>query len=343
LSPGEGYFSRQLVLDGFGRKALRALARSRVLVAGLGGTGSVASVNLALAGVGSISLIDRDEVSMENLHRQPIYATEDVGKSKAEVAAGFLEARVPGLRVEYRAENLDSGSAPRLTKGVDLVVDCLDNMPSRRALNIACVNYGTPLVHTGSLGWDGSVAVFAPPETACLECLFPREVDEPLPSCEEVGALGAVTSVVGAMGALEAIKLLATGDSSLKGKLLFYDGRRALSRVVTVKRRKTCPSCGAGGGREESGSIVELCGDGEFYMSRAFPPLSFALIPEMLGPDARKVGESVISATRDGVKLSFFRYGGLLIRGASSEEEARRIVDSLRLARDVRHTSQRKS
>ncbi|MDA4132880.1 MAG: ThiF family adenylyltransferase, partial [Thaumarchaeota archaeon] len=94
------YFSRQLVLEGFGAKAQRRLARSHVLVSGLGGTGTVAALNLAIAGVGRLSLLDRDVISTENLHRQPMYTLADVGMSKAEVAAQFLLQRVPGLNVD---------------------------------------------------------------------------------------------------------------------------------------------------------------------------------------------------------------------------------------------------
>lgn len=331
MSLDERYFSRQLVLDGLGRSAQSALARSRALVAGLGGTGSIASLNIALAGVGFISLVDRDEVSFENLHRQPVYSMKDVGRSKAETAAHFLSERVPGLRAEYHAENIDNVKASKLLRGMDVALDCLDNMPARRALNLSCVKYGIPLVHTGSLGWDGTVAVFAPPETGCLECLFPRGHDESYPSCEQVGTLGAVTSIMGAMGALEAIKLLVGGNSSLRGKMLFYDGRRADSRVVTVKRRKSCPTCGMGTAPEDRRTIVELCGGREFYLDRAFSPRSFRALQGKFGTDAKKMGESIVSVTRDGVKLSFFRHGGLLIKGVSSAEEARRIVDSLPL------------
>src|SRR5208283_2185202 len=154
LSFDERYFARQLVLDGFGRRAQARLAESSALIAGLGGTGSVMAVNLALAGVGEMTLIDRDVVSLENLHRQPIYSLSDVGKSKAEVAAGFIAARVPGVKVRYRAESIDDLNSLDILGGSDVGVDCLDNMPARLALNSACVKRELPLVHTGGIGWE---------------------------------------------------------------------------------------------------------------------------------------------------------------------------------------------
>jgi molybdopterin/thiamine biosynthesis adenylyltransferase len=334
LSFDRRYFSRQLVLDGFGAKAQKRLAGSHTLVAGLGGTGCVAAVNLALAGVGRLSLLDRDVVSVENLHRQPIYTNADVGMSKAEVAARFLSERAPGLKVDYHTESLDRSNASRLLGAADLALDCLDNMEARHALNEACVKRQVPLVHTGGIGWEASAAVFWSPKGACLECLVPAAADERLSSCEEVGVLGAVTSYAASVGALEAVKLLAGIPSSLVGRMLYYDGRTGDSRVVDLERRENCGVCGsgsrpAGGG----GRVVQLCGDGEFYVSRAFPSRSFPALVRRLRGDARVMGDSIILVEHGRAEASLFRGGGALVKGVSTEEEAKEVLRDLGVGR----------
>ena len=208
MSIDDRYFARQLVLDGFGRSSQERLARSKVLIAGLGGTGSLMAVHLALAGVGQLTLVDRDIVSFENLHRQPIYAIDDVGKSKAEVAAKFVRDRVPQLKVTYRTESIDRSNALDLLGSADLAVDCFDSMEGRRALNSACVERKIPFVHTGAIGWEVSEAVLWPGRTACFECLFPPvahslEEEEDLPSCDQVGTLGPVVAMAASLGAMD--------------------------------------------------------------------------------------------------------------------------------------------
>ena len=299
------------------------------------------AVHLALAGVGELTLVDRDVVSRENLHRQPVYALSDIGKSKAEVAAGFLSDRVPGLRARYRAESIDDESASEILRGSDLAVDCLDNMAARRALNSACVGAQVPLVHTGGIGWEVSEAVFWSPGTACLECLFPRGPDgaspldaDALPSCEQVGALGAVTGLVASLGAIDAIKLLIGEQPASLGKMLVWDGRSGESQIVRIKRRAECGACGKsapGRSRREAprkghGAVIELCGGKEFYIRGAFPPGSFPMLGMGSGGRRTKMGESIIQATVGDAEVSLFRTGGVLVKGVSSADEARRVA-----------------
>ena len=265
------YFSRQVALDGFGRTRQQRLAGSHAVVAGLGGTGSVMAVNLAIAGVGKLTLVDRDVVSAENLHRQPIYALADVGMSKAEVAARFLRLRVPGLDVEYRAVSLDRGNASRLVRDVDIAVDCLDNFEGRYALNAACVARKIPFVHTGAMGWEASAGVFWSPRTACFECVFPGSRDGDVPSCEQVGVLGALTSYIASAGALETVKVLSGMDSGLVGAMLVFDGRRMESHSVPFERRADCRACGDSVPVPRKRTIIGLCGGNELFISGAFP------------------------------------------------------------------------
>jgi molybdopterin/thiamine biosynthesis adenylyltransferase len=309
----------------------------------------MASVYLASAGVGELVLVDRDVISLENLHRQPIYALSDVGKSKAEVAAAFIEARVPGVRVRYRAESIDERNSVEVLGSSDIAVDCVDNMPARLALNSACVSREVPLVHTGGTGWDASEAVFWSPRTACLECLFPRRPDgadapewEALPTCERVGTIGAITGLISCVGAIDAIKLLIGELPASLGRILVWDGKMGEPKMAEVKRRADCRACGAGssGTAMREGTkpdrarsvVVELCGGREFYIGGAFSPRSFARFGrELRGLSAEK-GTSVIQTRVGDADVSLFRTGGLLVKGVSSRAEARRVADSLGMA-----------
>ena len=319
------YFSRQLVLGDFGSSAQERLAGSRVLVAGLGGTGSLVATNLSLAGVGRLTLLDRDVVSIENLHRQPIYSLKDVGMAKAEVAAGYLSQRVKGYAVDYSTESLDRNNASGLLDGVDLAVDCLDGMEARLALNAACAAKGVPMVHTGAVGWEASVAAFWARRGACLECVFP-EADPRLPSCEEVGVLGAVTSLAGSLGALEATKLLAGMPSSLLGKMLYFDGRSFDFRVVGLQKRSGCRACGSGPQRATREAAIRLCGNEEFYLTQVFPRRSFASLTSVLNERATAKGDSVILLREGKMEVSLFRSGNALVKGAPSADEASNAV-----------------
>ena len=323
------YFSRQLALEGFGGSGQRRLERSHAVVVGLGGTGTVMAVNLALAGVGHLTLVDRDVVSLENLHRQPVYTLADVGMSKAEVASRYLKERVPKLQVGYRAVSLEPRNASRLINGADMAVDCLDNFAGRYALNSACVSQDVPFLHTGALGWEASAGIFWPPRTGCFECVFPETKGEELPSCEDVGVLGALTSYIGSMGALEAVKFLSGMDSSLMGSMVVFDGRTFESHSVRFETRADCGTCGSHRAHRRGSSVVELCGGREVYVSRAFPPGQFSSLLERLPRTARMKGDSIVKVDVGRHEVSLFKSGGMLVRGASTKDEVLLVARAL--------------
>src|SRR4030067_2625157 len=163
------YYSRQMILKELGKKGQGKLAKSKVAVVGLGGLGTVFSLYLALDGVGHLKLIDQDTVELANLHRQILYEPKDLHYPKAEVAAKRLGKINPLAKVEAVPENVNAPNVEQLLSGVDCVVDGLDNMQSRYVINRACVNLGIPYVFGAAIGVEGNLAVFVPPETACLE------------------------------------------------------------------------------------------------------------------------------------------------------------------------------
>jgi len=331
LSYDRRYFSRQLALEGFGGEGQARLAGSHAVVVGLGGTGSSVAVNLAIGGVGRLTLVDRDVVSAENLHRQPTYTLADVGMSKAEVVSRYLRERVPGLRVDYHAASLGTGNAPRLIRDAEMAVDCLDNFAGRYALNAACVEQGIPMLHTGGMGWEASAGVFWSPRTACFECVFPGARDEDYPACEDVGVLGALTSYIGSVGSIEVVKILSGMESGLLGAMLVFDGRRMESHTVRFERRPGCGACGSGRHPRRERRVVELCGGNELYVSDAFPPRSFGRLARSLAERTKRMGDSILVARVGDLEVSLFRSGGMLVKGSSSPEDARRISSALGL------------
>jgi molybdopterin/thiamine biosynthesis adenylyltransferase len=237
------FYSRQVVMKELGWKGQRKLAKSKVAVVGMGGLGTVSSLYLALAGVGYLRLIDHDTVETQNLHRQILYSTDDLHYPKAEIAAERLEKLNPLLKAEPISENLNAGNVEKLLAGVDCIVDGLDNMLTRYLVNRACVKLAVPYVFGAAIGIEGNISVFAPPETPCLECLMPNLSDSDLLTCDTRGVVGATPGIIGAMQAMEAIKVLTSMGSPLKGKLMVCDFNDMYFITMDISKRANCPAC----------------------------------------------------------------------------------------------------
>ena len=255
------YYSRQVALKELGRKGQEKLAKSKVAVVGLGGLGTISSLYLALAGVGFLRLIDQDTVEVDNLHRQVLYGPQDLSYPKVEVSARRLEKANPFVKVEPVSENVNSKNVEKLLEGMDCVVDGLDNMHTRYLVNRACAKLGVPYVFGAAVGVEGNLSVFAPPETPCLECVFPSLEDSELMSCDVRGVLGATAGIIGTMQAMEAVKVLADVGSTLKGKLLICDFSDMYFITIDIFKRHSCSACKGKASIEEGREkLVWLCG-----------------------------------------------------------------------------------
>jgi molybdopterin/thiamine biosynthesis adenylyltransferase len=233
------FYSRQTILKELGTAGQEKLAKSRVAVVGVGGLGSVSSLYLALAGVGYIRVIDQDTVESHNLQRQILYNQEDLHYPKAEVAAKKLTLQNPLVRVEAASENLNSSNAEWLLRDVDVVVDGLDNMPTRHIVNRACVKQHVPYVFGAAIALEGNISVFNPPQTGCLECLMPNKPSSNQ-SCDTLGILGATAGVIGCLQALETIKLLTGVGKPLKGNLMVCDFRDMDFTTLPITANPRC-------------------------------------------------------------------------------------------------------
>jgi molybdopterin/thiamine biosynthesis adenylyltransferase len=243
-------YARHIVLREIGGPGQRRLNTARALAIGAGGLGCPALVYLAAAGVGALGIVDDDAVSLSNLQRQVLFATEDVGLPKAERAAAALARLNPHVALEPRNERLDAGNAAAIVAGWDVVLDGSDNFATRYLVNAACVAAGLPLVSAAMSQWEGQISLFDPARGGpCYACVFPEAPAEALaPPCAVAGVVGALPGVMGALMALEAIKAIARAGEGLRGRMLIFDGLCADTRRIAVRARPDCPVCGGRGG-----------------------------------------------------------------------------------------------
>ncbi len=235
-------YARHLVLREIGGPGQQRLKSARVLLVGAGGLGAPAALYLAAAGVGTLGLVDADQVALSNLQRQVLYDTADVGRDKVAAAAAHLGVLNPHVTVEPHALMLDETNARPLIAGYDVVLDGTDSFATRFAVNAACHAEARPLV-SGAIGrWSGQLAVF-PGSRPCYRCLVP-EIPPGEETCSAVGVMGALAGVIGSMMALEAIKLITGAGETLAGRLLIYEALGAEVRTVSLPPDPECPVCG---------------------------------------------------------------------------------------------------
>lgn len=242
-------YARHIVLREIGGTGQRRLKAARVLVIGAGGLGSPALLYLAAAGIGRITVIDDDTVSVSNLQRQILFATADAGRPKTEAAAERLRAINPHVTVAARAERLTEANAGDLMAGQDLILDGSDNFDTRYLANRAAVAASVPLVSAAITQWEGQIGLYDPARGgACYQCVFPERPAPGLaPPCAEAGVVGPLPGVLGAMMALEAVKHLTGAGQGLRGHLLIYDGLWGETRRIATRPRPDCPVCGQPG------------------------------------------------------------------------------------------------
>ena len=238
-------YSRHLSLAEVGVEGQARLKAARVLCVGAGGLGSPASLYLAAAGVGTLGLVDFDEVDVTNLQRQVLYSTADVGRPKLEAAAARLQAMNPGLNLELHRVTLDASNALDLVSRYDVVLDGTDNFTARYLVNDACVIAGRPNAYGSIFRFEGQASVFATPGGPCYRCLHPEPPPPGLvPSCAEAGVLGVLPGIIGTIQATETIKLIVGIGESLAGRFLIFDALRMRFRELKLPKDPQCAVCG---------------------------------------------------------------------------------------------------
>ncbi len=245
LTPDEAMrYSRHIIMGQVGSIGQRQLRNSKVLVVGAGGLGSPVAIYLALAGVGTIGIVDFDIVDLSNLQRQLLHQTEDVGRPKIESAVDSLHSYNPHVRVVTHAAPLTSENAMEIIGDYEIVVNGADNFATRYLVNDAAYLLGKTLVDGSILLFDGQATVFKPGE-GCYRCLYPTPPPPGLvPSCAEAGVLGAITGIVGSIQATEVFKQVLDVGRPLTGRLLLVDALTMEFREMKLRRDPDCPLCG---------------------------------------------------------------------------------------------------
>jgi len=332
----EEFYSRQTVLAELGRKGQKKLRRSKVVVVGLGGLGTISALYLALAGVGHLRLIDQDTVELNNLHRQVLYSVNNLRYPKVEAATDRIRQVNPDVKVEPVPENVRESNIDKLISGVDCIVDGLDNMRTRYLLNRASVRHKIPYVFGAALGIEGNLSVFSPPETPCLECVLPNLDDRYMPTCDIRGILGATTGIIGSMQAMETIKLLAGIGDSLKGKLMVCDFRDMYFTTIEIFKRPDCPVCGKGAQVKpvvKGERLAVLCGRNTVNVNPS-QPISMSLneLYESLKKRFKVLVKSsfvIVFKYDSGIEISLFNGGRMLIKNVRDEKAALSVQEAV--------------
>ena len=238
-------YSRHFILPEIGEEGQKKLLRASVLLVGTGGLGSPIGLYLAAAGIGTIGLVDFDNVDLSNLQRQILHTNDEIGKPKVESAERRIKAMNPDTRVVKHAVKLTADNAMEILKNYDVIIDGTDNFPTRYLTNDACVFLNKPNIYGSIFRFDGLTTVFKPDEGPCYRCLYPEPPPPGMvPSCAEGGVLGILPGVVGLIQATEAVKIICSIGRTLVGRLMVYDALQMTFRELKLRKDPSCPVCG---------------------------------------------------------------------------------------------------
>ena len=239
-------YSRHLIMPEVTAEGQRRLKAARVLCIGAGGLGSPAALYLAAAGVGTIGIVDFDEVDLSNLQRQILHGTKDIGRTKLESAHDRLRDINPDIQVKLHHGRLSSENAEQIVASYDVIVDGSDNFATRYLSNDVCAFAGKPNVYGSVFRFEGQTTVFAPQLGGpCYRCLFPEPPPpESVPNCAQAGVLGVLPGIIGMLQSIETIKLIIGIGEPLIGRLLHFDALKVAFRELKLRRDPRCPVCG---------------------------------------------------------------------------------------------------
>lgn len=238
-------YSRHFSLFDVGIEGQEKLKKARILCVGAGALGSVVLPILVSAGIGQVGIADDDIIELSNLHRQTLYRTDDIGKSKIAVASQRLQALNPDIKVIPHDIRVNLKNAQDVIKNYNYVIDCTDNLPSRYLLSAVCVRQKIPYIYGGIYQFSGQCTILSLPQAPCYHCLFPEcPPTKALPNCAEAGVLSSLPAIIGAFQTTEVFKLILGIGSPLIGKMLNIDALSLSINCYKVKKINNCVSCG---------------------------------------------------------------------------------------------------
>jgi adenylyltransferase/sulfurtransferase len=231
-------YDRQIMIGQIGRQGQEKLKKARVFIAGAGGLGSPISIYLTAAGVGTIRIVDDDQVELNNLNRQILHWDKDIGTKKVDSALAKLGALNPAVRVETVCETISGRNVSDLVACSDLIVDAMDNFPTRYLLNKAALDNNIPFIHGAVSGFEGRAMSVIPGKTACLRCMYRGPVPQ-----EKFPVIGVAPAVIGAIQATEAIKHIVGIGDLLENRMLLYDGLTMSFTEFKIRKNPNCDHC----------------------------------------------------------------------------------------------------
>ena len=326
-------FSRQVMLEQIGYDGQLKLKNSKVCVVGVGGLGNPITTRLATMGVGKLRIVDRDVIELSNLHRQTMFDESDVGQVKVEVAAKKLSAKNPDCKIEALAVSVNEYTALEVVEGCDVVIDALDSVDARYALNKACVKFGIPFVTGAAVGVTGQAFTIMPKESACYFCMFPDLDEESMPTCSIEGVHPSILSIMGGIEVAEAVKVIMGKKPSLSEKILHVDIESMDFTSTRTFRAEECPVCGSGQAEEtvkEELILEELCGRNRGKRTFSITPTttfdlnvdSVTAIAKQKGFLIDNQGELGLSLRTNELSVSFMKKGSAVVVGPKDEADA---------------------
>lgn len=333
-------FSRQVMLEEIGYSGQLKLRDARVCVVGAGGLGNPIAVRLAAMGLGTLRLVDRDVIETSNLHRQTLFDDDDVGQVKVEAAARKLAKTGPSCKIEALAVSVNEYTAAEVVSGCDVVVDALDSVNARYALNRACVEAKIPFVTGAAVGVSGQAFTVVPGESACYHCVFPSLDEDSMPTCSIEGVHPSILSVVGGVEVSEAVRIILGQQPALSGRMLHVNLSTMDFEKIRTFRATECPVCGSGSRTAEPREqllVEELCGRGRGKRTFSITPTSpleldsgaVAAAGRGRGLEAEDLGKLGMSLRNRDYSVSIMNRGSAVIVGARDEGEAVSMYRSL--------------
>ena len=333
-------FSRQVMLEEIGYQGQIKLKNAKICVVGVGGLGNPITTRLAAMGVGTLRIVDRDVIELSNLHRQTMFDEDDVGQVKVEVAAKKLQKLNPDCKIEALAISVNDYTALEVVQGCDVIVDALDSVNARYALNKACVKFGIPFVTGAAVGVSGQVFTIIPGTSACYHCMFPALDEESMPTCSIEGVHPSILSIVGGIEVAEAVKVVMGKKPSLSDKILHVDIENLDFTFTRTFRAQECHVCGSGKKEEtvkEELILEELCGRNRGKRTYSITPTStFDLDVNMVTGIAKQMGflienqgELGLSLRTNDMSVSFMKKGSAVIVGPKDEKDAISLYNEL--------------
>jgi molybdopterin/thiamine biosynthesis adenylyltransferase len=325
-------YSRQIILPNIEEEGQKILLKSKIAIIGCGALGTVTANNLVRAGVGKVSIIDRDFVELNNLQRQILFDEDDIGMPKAIAAAEKLKRVNSDVEIETIVKDLNHMNAEKILSGVDLVLDGTDNMQTRFLINDVCVKNKIPWIYTAAVGTYGMMMPIIPGKTPCFRCFLP-DVPEPgsLETCDTAGILNTISAIIASIESTEAIKILLKKNiiTNAESNLIFYDVWSNTIEKVAVVRNKRCRCCiehkfdFLNAAKEEI--VTSLCGRNAIQIT---PAKSAVISFESTAERLKRLGEVrfnhfiLVFKERD-KEISLFKDGRAIIKGTDDEKVAR--------------------